>query len=59
MSQIIFFDPLEQFSIEVFQSYFSFFFQYCNLQQTSLSLLTVPSTSITKMVAFNFLLVML
>jgi ATP synthase subunit 6 len=58
MLQYFFFDPLEQFSIELFQSYFSFFPHCCNFQRTW-SLVTVPSTSVARMVIFNFLLVML
>lgn len=59
MQQFFYFDPLEQFSIEVFSSFFSSLFRHCNFQQGSWTLLTVPSTSITKMVAFNFALLIL
>lgn len=58
MLQYIFFDPLEQFSIEVFQSFFSFSSYCCNFKQFYWSFLTTPSTSITRMVIFNFFLVL-
>jgi F-type H+-transporting ATPase subunit a len=51
-------DPLEQFSIEVFSSYFSFFGYSSSFQSSSWFFLLIPSTSITKMVTFNFILVM-
>jgi len=59
MLYFIYFDPLEQFSVEVFQSFFSVSSSYCNFKPFFGSILTiVPTTSITRMVAFNLLLVL-
>lgn len=59
MPQLFFFDPLEQFAIEAFTSNFSLSYYYCNFQKSSWSFLIMPSTLVTKMVTFNFLLVAL